>query len=65
MRLEMKILTKIWKKRLNEAGIPVLHMIDEQRENFIPIWKIDETLQIKQPIRSLSEGFDVNPLLIE
>jgi hypothetical protein len=61
----MKILTKIWKKLLNEAGIPVLHMIDEQRENFIPIWKIDETPQIKQPIRSPSECFDANSLLIE
>ncbi len=30
----MKILTKIWKKFLNEAGVPVFHIIDELGKNF-------------------------------
>ena len=52
----MKILTKIWKKLLNEAGIPVLHIIDERMENFIPIWEIDKTPQIRQLVRCPSES---------
>jgi hypothetical protein len=61
----MKILTKIWKKHLNEAGIPVLHIIDELRANFSPIWEIDKTPQIEQFIGCPSDCFDVISFRIE
>ena len=61
----MKILTKIWKKLLNEAGIPVLHIIDKRRENFIPIWKIEGTPQIRQFVICPSESFNVISFSIE
>jgi hypothetical protein len=47
----MKILTKVWKKLLNEAGIPVFHTINEQTESLIPMWDEGHTLQIRQYIR--------------
>ena len=61
----MKILTKIWKKLLNEAGIPVLHIIDELRENFSPIREINEALQIRQFVGCPSDCFDVISFRIE
>jgi len=61
----MKILTKIWKKHLTEAGIPVLHIIDEPRANFSPTREIDKTQQIEQFIRCFSDCFDVISSRIE
>jgi hypothetical protein len=61
----MKILTKIWEKLRNEAGTPVLHFIDKQREPFIPIRKIAKTPQIKHLVRCLSGSFDVISFRIE
>jgi len=61
----MKILTKIWKKLLNEAGIPVLHIIDKRREDFIPVWKIDKTPQTTQFVRCPSKSSDVISFRIE
>jgi hypothetical protein len=61
----MKILTKIWKKLLNEAGIPVLHIIDKRRESFIHIWKIEKTPQIRQFARYPLESFDVISFRLE
>ncbi len=61
----MKILTKIWKKLLNESGIPVLHTINELTKNFSPIWATEKTLQTRLIIRYPSDNFDVISFRIE
>ncbi len=61
----MKILAKIWKKLLNEAGIPVLHTINVQMENFIPIWVIGNAPQIRQFIRGPSKSSGIISFRIE
>ncbi len=61
----MKILTKIWKKHLIDAGIPVLHIIDEQRANFSATWKIEKAEQTEQFIRCPSNCYDVISFRIE
>jgi len=65
LRLEMKILTKIWKKLQIEAGNPVLHIIDRKRERFIPIWKFEKAPQIGNLVRYPTESFEIISFHIE
>jgi hypothetical protein len=61
----MKILTRIWKKRLNEAGIPVLHIIDETMENYVPAWGTQKTPQTVQFLRGTRESYGAVSFRIE
>ena len=65
MRLEMKTLTKIWKKLLNEAGIPVSDIIDELRKDLYPIWEEEKISPLRQFIRCPVVHFDAMALHIE
>jgi hypothetical protein len=61
----MITLTKIWKKLLNEAGIPVSDIIDELKKNPCPAWEEDRTSLLKKFIRFPVIRFDVVLLRIE
>jgi len=61
----MKTLTKIWKKLLNEAGIPVSDIIDELRKNLNPIWEKEKTHPLRHFIGCPVVHFDVVALRIE
>jgi hypothetical protein len=56
---------KIWKKLRNEAGTPVLHIIDRKRDYVFPIWKFAKTAQTRLFFGYHTESRDVISFRIE
>ncbi len=61
----MKTLMKIWKKLLNEAGIPVSDIIDELGKNLNTIWEEEKALPHRHNTGCPFVHFDVAALHIE
>jgi hypothetical protein len=65
LHLEMKTLIEIWKKLLNEAGIPVSNIIDELRKNLTLIREEDKPPRLGDLIGCPVVQFDIAALHIE